>query len=253
MVVARRRAPLAVAGAALVAVVTVGVRDPHAAGNYPTCPSIALFGVHCPGCGSMRAMHELAAWRHRRRSLAQHPRPDRAAAARLGVGVVVRSSSRPRTGAGVASSGVGALRLDRGVGALRRSAQPARVAVLRPRTLTFSQRVGAMCAADPFWFGGSPRRLRGFAHARLQQHLHRRRLGALRRRRHDRGHQRRNRAGHGLDPRRHGERRRQSGRCRQGRVRHLVGHSGRGAPEVPRPTERGAPGSFGRHRLHDCR
>ena len=37
----------------------VAVRDPHAAGNYPTCPSIGLFGVHCPGCGSMRAMHEL--------------------------------------------------------------------------------------------------------------------------------------------------------------------------------------------------
>ena len=53
-------APLAVAGAAIAGVATVGVRDPHAAGNYPTCPSIALFGVHCPGCGSMRAMHEFA-------------------------------------------------------------------------------------------------------------------------------------------------------------------------------------------------
>jgi hypothetical protein len=52
--------PLAVAGGAIAAVVTVGLRDPHAAGNYPTCPSIALFGVHCPGCGSMRAMHEFA-------------------------------------------------------------------------------------------------------------------------------------------------------------------------------------------------
>ena len=52
--------PLAVAGAALAAVATVAVRDPHGAGNYPSCPSIALFGVHCPGCGSMRAMHELA-------------------------------------------------------------------------------------------------------------------------------------------------------------------------------------------------
>ena len=52
--------PLAVAGAALAAVVTVGLRDPHAAGNYPSCPSLALFGVHCPGCGSMRAMHEFA-------------------------------------------------------------------------------------------------------------------------------------------------------------------------------------------------
>ncbi len=52
--------PVGVAVLAAAAVVTVGVRDPHAAGNYPTCPSIALFGVHCPGCGSMRAMHELA-------------------------------------------------------------------------------------------------------------------------------------------------------------------------------------------------
>lgn len=54
------RAPVAVAGAACAAVAMVGLRDPHGAGNYPTCPSIALFGVHCPGCGSMRAMHEFA-------------------------------------------------------------------------------------------------------------------------------------------------------------------------------------------------
>lgn len=52
--------PMAVAGLAAAALVTVGVRDPNAAGNYPSCPSIALFGVHCPGCGSMRAMHEFA-------------------------------------------------------------------------------------------------------------------------------------------------------------------------------------------------
>ena len=52
--------PMAVAGLAAAAVVTVGVRDPHTAGNYPSCPSIALFGLHCPGCGSMRAMHHLA-------------------------------------------------------------------------------------------------------------------------------------------------------------------------------------------------
>ena len=52
--------PMAVAGLAAAAVVTVGVRNPHAAGNYPSCPSIALFGVHCPGCGSMRAVHYAA-------------------------------------------------------------------------------------------------------------------------------------------------------------------------------------------------
>lgn len=52
--------PMTVAGLTAAAVVTVGLRDPHAAGNYPSCPSIALLGVHCPGCGSMRAMHHLA-------------------------------------------------------------------------------------------------------------------------------------------------------------------------------------------------
>ncbi len=52
--------PLAIAGLATAGVITVGVRDPHSAGNYPSCPSIALFGVHCPGCGSMRAVHHLA-------------------------------------------------------------------------------------------------------------------------------------------------------------------------------------------------
>ena len=53
-------APLGVAASALAAVVMVGVRDPHTSGNYPTCPSLALFGVHCPGCGSMRAMNRFA-------------------------------------------------------------------------------------------------------------------------------------------------------------------------------------------------
>jgi hypothetical protein len=52
--------PMAVAGLAAGAVVTVGLRDPHASGNYPSCPSIVLFGVHCPGCGSMRAVHHLS-------------------------------------------------------------------------------------------------------------------------------------------------------------------------------------------------
>jgi Protein of unknown function (DUF2752) len=50
---------MAVAGGACAALAIVAMRDPHVSGNYPTCPSIALFGVHCPGCGSMRAMHAL--------------------------------------------------------------------------------------------------------------------------------------------------------------------------------------------------
>ena len=52
--------PAAVAVGSLATLVTVGLRDPNAAGNYPTCPSISLFGVHCPGCGALRGLHELA-------------------------------------------------------------------------------------------------------------------------------------------------------------------------------------------------
>ncbi|HEY2146552.1 MAG TPA: DUF2752 domain-containing protein, partial [Pirellulales bacterium] len=32
--------------------------DP-ADGGYPVCPFHALTGLHCPGCGTLRAMHEL--------------------------------------------------------------------------------------------------------------------------------------------------------------------------------------------------
>lgn len=52
--------PFGVAAGAVAALVTIGVRDPNAAGQYPTCPSISLFGVHCPGCGALRGLHELA-------------------------------------------------------------------------------------------------------------------------------------------------------------------------------------------------
>jgi hypothetical protein len=46
--------------AALGAVVMVAVVDPNHPGHYPVCPSLLLFGVYCPGCGSMRAIHDLA-------------------------------------------------------------------------------------------------------------------------------------------------------------------------------------------------
>lgn len=35
------------------------LRDPHVPGNLGTCPSLLLFGVYCPGCGSLRAIHDL--------------------------------------------------------------------------------------------------------------------------------------------------------------------------------------------------
>jgi len=40
--------------------VTVAVVDPNQPGHYPTCPFLAVTGYYCPGCGSLRALHDLA-------------------------------------------------------------------------------------------------------------------------------------------------------------------------------------------------
>ncbi len=45
-------AALAVAGTAL------RLRDPHVEGSWGVCPSAAL-GLTCPGCGGLRAVHDL--------------------------------------------------------------------------------------------------------------------------------------------------------------------------------------------------
>lgn len=56
-----RLAPAAlVAGAAAAAVAVLATVDPHEAGHYPTCPFLWLTGLYCPGCGSLRAVHDLA-------------------------------------------------------------------------------------------------------------------------------------------------------------------------------------------------
>ena len=34
--------------------------DPTTSGFYPPCPFHALTGLYCPGCGSLRALHQLA-------------------------------------------------------------------------------------------------------------------------------------------------------------------------------------------------
>lgn len=59
----RLAGPLAVAGAAVAGLAWVAVSDPNQPGHFPTCPSLALFGVYCPGCGTLRALHALVHWR----------------------------------------------------------------------------------------------------------------------------------------------------------------------------------------------
>lgn len=54
------RAPLGVASLAVTAVGVVALVDPNEPGHYPTCPFLALTGLFCPGCGSLRAVHALA-------------------------------------------------------------------------------------------------------------------------------------------------------------------------------------------------
>ncbi len=51
--------PVVVALGALGGVAFLGAHSPHVPGIYPTCPSFALTGTYCPGCGSMRALHDL--------------------------------------------------------------------------------------------------------------------------------------------------------------------------------------------------
>ena len=64
----RLRAPVAFAGGAAVLAVTLAVRSPYDSGSYGYCPFLTLTGHYCPGCGGLRAMHDLlrldvaAAW-----------------------------------------------------------------------------------------------------------------------------------------------------------------------------------------------
>lgn len=49
----------AVAAVAAAGTVLVAVVDPNEPGHYPPCPLLALTGLYCPGCGTLRALHAL--------------------------------------------------------------------------------------------------------------------------------------------------------------------------------------------------
>lgn len=55
----RLAAPVAVAAVAAAGAALLFVRDPHRPGAYGFCPFHALTGLWCPGCGGMRAVHDL--------------------------------------------------------------------------------------------------------------------------------------------------------------------------------------------------
>jgi uncharacterized protein DUF2752 len=56
----RLAAPVGVLAVTAAAVTYVGSVDPNEQGHYPTCPFLALTGLYCPGCGSLRMVHALA-------------------------------------------------------------------------------------------------------------------------------------------------------------------------------------------------
>ncbi|MDQ4084948.1 MAG: DUF2752 domain-containing protein [Actinomycetota bacterium] len=55
----RLTGPAFVAAATLAATAVVHVRDPHESASYGLCPWLALTGTYCPGCGGLRAVHDL--------------------------------------------------------------------------------------------------------------------------------------------------------------------------------------------------
>ena len=51
--------PLLLAAGVAAATVYVHQVDPNQPGHYPLCPSYAIAGIWCPGCGMLRATHDL--------------------------------------------------------------------------------------------------------------------------------------------------------------------------------------------------
>lgn len=56
----RLLAPMATAAGVIAATGYIRFVDPNQPGHYPMCPTLALLGIDCPGCGGLRATHALA-------------------------------------------------------------------------------------------------------------------------------------------------------------------------------------------------
>ena len=54
-----RVAYFALAVLGLVGVIVLYTFDPRNPGTFPICPFLGLTGFHCPGCGTLRALHQL--------------------------------------------------------------------------------------------------------------------------------------------------------------------------------------------------
>ena len=51
--------PAAVGAVVAAGTAYVAAVDPNQPGHYPVCPTYALAGIYCPGCGMLRATHDL--------------------------------------------------------------------------------------------------------------------------------------------------------------------------------------------------
>lgn len=56
----RVRAPISLGCGVVVAVLVLALRSPYIPGSFGFCPFHALTGWYCPGCGALRAVHDLA-------------------------------------------------------------------------------------------------------------------------------------------------------------------------------------------------
>jgi len=57
--VRRAAVPFAVGAAAAAGAALLVARTPYAPLSYGICPSVLFLGVYCPGCGGLRATHDL--------------------------------------------------------------------------------------------------------------------------------------------------------------------------------------------------